>query len=135
MSYAIDLAKAARRHLEAAQLLDRDPPQGRRDVAGYLYGVAAECALKQIMRKSGMPPQQNKRDDPFFLHFPDLKTALRVTAAGRLQSQLLRYANDSRLMREWDIEMRYAPSSDVLEKPIDEWARQARQLTADMEAL
>ena len=135
MSYAIDLAKAARRHLEAAQLLDRDSPQGRRDVAGYLYGVAAECALKQLMRASGMLPQADKRGDPFFLHFPELKTALRVSAAGRLQSRLLRYANDNRLMREWDVKMRYAPSWDVLAMPLDEWAEQARRLTADMEAL
>lgn len=134
MGYGQDLANAAQRHLEAAKLLDREFPQGRRDVAGYLYGMAAECALKQIMWRSGMREQKDKKNDPFYLHFPELKTALRVSASGRFQAQLLRYANDSRLMRDWSVKMRYAHSSDVLEKPIDEWAKQARDLTGDMRA-
>lgn len=63
----MDLLNAARRHLEAAELLDQPNPQGRRDVAGYLYGIAAECSLKAIMWKSGMRQQPNQKDDPFFL--------------------------------------------------------------------
>jgi hypothetical protein len=134
MSYGMDLAKAARRHFEAAALLDEDPPKGRRDVAGYLYGIAAECALKEIMWRSGMRKREDdRRNDPFYMHFPDLKRTLRDSAKGRFQSQLLQYAHDSRLMNEWEVEMRYAPSSDVLGKPIEKWAEQAKKLLTHME--
>jgi hypothetical protein len=75
MSYSRDFRSSAHRHLEAAHLLtEGTPPNGRPDVGGYLYGIAAECALKQIMRDSGMrelPPDQ-RRDDPFYSHFPEL---------------------------------------------------------------
>lgn len=136
MGYGTDLANAAVRHFEAAEQLDRPFPQGRRDVAGYLYGISAECALKKIMMLVGMrpmPPDQRK-SDPFYLHFPELKTALRDAMSGRMQSQLAKYANDGRLMSEWNVEMRYAHSRDVLEKDIAKWAEQAKQLKSDMGA-
>lgn len=132
MDYGTDYANAARRHLGAAELLDRDFPKGRRDVAGYLYGIAAECALKEMMRRSGMPLD---RESGFYLHFPDLKGAILNDAKGRGNAQLSRYANDGGLMREWNVKMRYAHSSEVLSKCIDEWATQAKGLTDDMGAL
>ena len=135
MAYRRDLAKSARRHFEAATHLNQ--PGGRKDIAGYLYGIAAECALKEIMRQHGLRPRQPEpqRDDPFYLHFPALKTALRDEPIGRHQSVLHKYAKDPKLMQEWDIQMRYAPSADVLEKPIDEWAAQAKQLVEEMGTL
>jgi hypothetical protein len=134
MSYGTDFANAARRHLGAAEMLDREFPEGRRDVAGYLYGIAAERALKEIMRRFGMPLD---KESGFYLHFPDLKRAILHGARGRLNAQLGRYASDGGLMREWDVKMRYAHSSEVLSKPhlIDEWAKKARELMKDMEAL
>lgn len=131
MAYPIELARAAQRHLEAAMLLDQTPPSGKRDVAGYLYGIAAECALKQIMWYSGMRPT-DERDDPFFLHFPALKTVLRDCARGRHAGRLSAHARDSRLMAEWDVKMRYADGPSVLGKPIDRWSVQARSLVQEM---
>jgi hypothetical protein len=48
MSFHPNLPEAARRHLHAADLLC-DEPRHRKDVAGYLYGIAAECAIKQML--------------------------------------------------------------------------------------
>ncbi len=132
MAYGTDLTRAARRHLEAAIHLDQPAPRGKRDVAGYLYGVAAECALKQIMWCSNMRPVQ-QRDDPFYMHFPELKTALRDSAQGRHQSRLLRHALNDALMSQWDVKMRYASGSEVLSKPIDRWCEQARALVQEMD--
>lgn len=47
-------------------------------VAGYLFGLAGELAIKQIMIESGMRPKTPKgqRDDPIYAHFPTLRTLL-----------------------------------------------------------
>jgi hypothetical protein len=135
MAYRQDLSNSARRHLEAATKLDEPGSPRRRDIAGYLYGLAAECALKELMRQSGMQPLPDRRKDPFYLHFPELKTFLRDQASGRYHGRLYKHATNSALMREWDIAMRYAPSADVFSKPIDEWAEQAKNLVQEMGAI
>ena len=135
VSYRRDLGDAARRHKAAADRL-REPPQhsARPDVAAYLDGLAAECALKEIMWQSGMRPT-GRSDDPFYLHFPAVKAALRDQAQGRQQGTLAKYAGDPSLMNEWDITMRYAHRSDVLSKPLDRWKDQAAQLLRALDDL
>lgn len=139
MVYSQDLTNSARRHLAAAERLD-DPNSQRhrhRHVAGYLYGVAAECALKQIMRESGIPrlTTEQRRDDPYFAHFPVLKTMLLDRIQGRRSADLRRYAEDSALMNEWNTDMRYAPGSDIQHRHVDRWRVQARELVNAMEAM
>lgn len=135
MAYGLDLPRAARRHRDAAIELDADPPKGKKDVAGYLYGITAECALKEIMRLSGMRllPRERRRDDPFYMHFPELKTALCDQAQGRHQASLLRHARNGALLAEWDVSMRYASGPEVLAKPITRWRDQALALVEEME--
>jgi len=134
MSYSVDLEKSAKRHLQAADLLNRPHPNGRPDVAGYLYGIAAECALKQILRGSGVPPlpEAERRNDPYYEHFPRLKTLLRDSLRGRRAGDLRRYAEDDSLMSDWGIEMRYAPGHEVL-RHVDRWRQQAHKLVDDMQ--
>jgi hypothetical protein len=107
-TYDRDMRATAYRHLEAAVHLYN--ATDRKDVAGYLFGIAAECALKQIMLDSGMRPlaADKRRDDPFYVHFEDLKTLLRDTSEGRRRSDLITLANDSSFMQNWDITMRYS---------------------------
>ncbi len=136
MAYSLDLANSCRRHLEAANHLNTPalrPP--RADVAGYLYGIAAECALKEIMRTSGMRPlaPEDRRDDPFFAHFPELKTMLRDCVHGRRAGELRKYAEDGQLMNEWDTRMRYAPARDILPRHVTRWKEQAEALKQAME--
>ncbi|MBF0306831.1 MAG: hypothetical protein HQL41_14395, partial [Alphaproteobacteria bacterium] len=100
---------------------------------GYLFGVAAECALKHIMFDSGMRPSGVRRDDPFFAHFEELKTLLRDTAAGRRASELLRYANDQGLMQHWDTDMRYSHGNDIESKWIEKWRGHAKDLVERMD--
>jgi hypothetical protein len=82
-SYAHDFRKAAHRHLDAGERLNET---ARADVAGYLFGIAAECALKHLMLTSGMRPLpiESRREDPFYAHFEELKAILRDSASGRL---------------------------------------------------
>src|SRR5262245_12890148 len=102
LAYRTDFAVAARRHLRAAQVLYETAGAGAqpgcRAVAGYLFGLSGELALKQMMRVSGMVPlEPRSRDDPFYVHFPHLKARLLDSAKGRVAGKLRQVAEDSRL--------------------------------------
>jgi hypothetical protein len=124
MAFTPNMREAARRHLQAADLLS----SGHRcDVAGYLYGIAAECALKAMMIEMGMRPRETRsKDDPFFVHFPTLRTMLRDRELGRLGQQITRLVQSDSFMNNWDIDMRYSPGQ-IQPSWVDEWARQAKR--------
>ena len=127
MAYGINFWDAARRYLQAANCLhDREPPC-RVDVAGYLYGIAAECALKEIMRRS------LHWREPEHVHFPELKVVLRDSAQGRHAGILRRFAEDGAFMSEWDIAMRYAPRADISLVQVRRWRVNASDAIAAME--
>lgn len=132
MSYSIDLANAAMRHYEAGEHLHSKSQ--RQDVAGYLYGIAAECAVKELMRRSGMRPKEPelRREDPFYAHFPELKTMLRNRIHGR-NSQIIQRFIEASFMHEWDTDMRYAPAKDIEARKIDRWREQAKQVIGAMQ--
>jgi hypothetical protein len=138
MAYKKDVRTAALRHFRAAQVLygqagPGDQP-GCRAVAGYLFGIAGELAVKELMRASGMMPSQgvDRRDDPFFAHFPGLKTMLATAAQGRRAGELRRLSEDSRLFQNWDIEMRYAPTKDISANWVEAWKASAEELISRM---
>jgi hypothetical protein len=138
MEYSQNLADSARRHLGAAISLHNDNEPGtrpgKRAVAGYLFGLAGELALKKMMSDSGMRPRNNvqKRDDPFYAHFPILRTLLRDNAQGRRQGELMRHANDAKLFQNWDTNMRYAPTKDIRDDWTKQWRSQAEALVQTM---
>lgn len=129
--YGTDLAGSARRHLRAAQnLLEDNRPgdqPGCRAVAGYLFGLAGELALKEMMRQSGMRPltPEERGDDPFFTHFPALKTLLKRSVQGRRAGEIRKIAENSQLFQCWDTNMRYAPTADIKAEWVSAWAGHA----------
>lgn len=132
-SYARDLARSARRHLQAAEhLLDETH---RKDVAGYLYGIAAECAMKQMMINSGMRELvvEKRNEDPFYAHFEELKTLVCDQAYGRLAGGLTRYAGNSSFMQHWAISMRYSPGKDIQIEWVNCWRRDAKNIVETMD--
>ena len=141
MAYTQDFPVAARRHLKAAQTLfetqNAGAQPGCKAVAGYLFGLSGELAVKQIMRKSGMMPQASdeRRDDPFYAHFPEIKTQLRNTVRGRNAGILLKFSNDSSLFQEWSIDMRYAPTTDTKHRWIVAWKENAERLVGEMDSV
>lgn len=138
MAYRQDLQGSARRHLRAATELDQvvsaGSQPGCKAVAGYLYGLAGELALKALMRDSGMTPlsPKERRSDPYFAHFPELKTQLLDAAQGRRSGELLAIAK-SNDFQNWDTVMRYASTADVLPGWIDAWKVSAHKLVETME--
>lgn len=139
MSYGQDLQGSARRHLRAAtevhQVVGAGTQPGCKAVAGYLYGLAGELAVKSLMRKSGMAPlpPERRRDDPYYAHFPELKTRLRDMAQGRRSGELLAIANSSHF-NNWSTDMRYAPTADIQSGWIDAWRASAHSLVEIMDA-
>jgi hypothetical protein len=140
MAYSVNMRISARRHFRAAQALYQqsgggDQP-GCKTVAGYLFGIAGELAVKELMRASGIKPllEQDRRDDPFFAHFPALKRILAM-AQGRRSGDLRRISQNPRLFQNWDTSMRYAPTEDIRLDWVDEWKESARDLIALMETV
>ncbi len=131
MAYATDFPAAARRHFSAAQDLIGGH---RKDVAGYLYGIAVECAVKKMMIDAGLRPltEAKRRDDPFFAHFPELRTMLRDALSGRMSAPLTTLINDDSFMNQWSTRMRYSHGRDITNAWIDAWAVQARQAIASI---
>lgn len=120
---------AARRHLLAADAL---MVASRHDVAGYLYGIAAECAIKAMMLDAGIRPRSEHRTpgDPFFAHFPDLRTLLRDSLQGRRSAPLAGYIQNDAFMNNWSTRMRYSHGREVKNLWVKAWAQQARQAVA-----
>jgi hypothetical protein len=141
VAYRIDLAASARRHLKAAQgLYDTGAAgaqPGSKVVAGYLFGLSGELAVKEMMRTSGIRrlSPTKRRDDPFYAHFPALKTRLLAIKLGRRAEELRRVAEDDALFQYWDTDMRYAPTTDVRLPWVAAWKQSAEDLVAKMDTL
>jgi hypothetical protein len=139
MAYTQGIKVAARRHLRSATVLHAESSAGAqpgcRAVAGYLFGLAGELAVKQIMLDSGMRPMAagDRRDDPFYAHFPELKAML-STAPGRRSQELRKVSEDSSLFQNWNVAMRYAPTTEIGPKYVDAWKVSAEALIVRMEA-
>ena len=126
-----DMRAAARRHQEAAEKLHEGT---RRDVAGYLYGLAAECGIKALMLDLGMRPAANARsgDDPFYAHFTRLKTMLRDDAHARQHEDLRKFTEDNGFMEHWDVTMRYSDGKGIRPAWVDRWRQNAKDVMAEI---
>ncbi len=131
--YGRDMRASAHRHINAAELLLETH---RKDVAGYLLGWAAECALKYMMQKAGIKelPLSQRQSDPYYAHFEGVKTLLDDCLQGRRDETLRKITRQSSLMQHWATSMRYSDGKDIDPKWIDRWHADAKQLIAAMDA-
>lgn len=131
MEYTFDMPAAARRNLQAARELG---PGARRDVAAYLYGIAAECAVKAMMLDAGMRRLEpaRRREDPFFMHFPALRTHLLDRVGGRRAAVLAKFVSDPRFLSEWSTSMRYSDGREIKANWMNVWEEQAIQAVASI---
>lgn len=137
--YRRNLGSAARRHLRSAQILyasvEAGAQPGSRAVAGYIFGLVGELALKEMMRISGIVelPENQRRSDPFYAHFPYLQALMLERLSGRREGQLRKFAENSRLFANWHTNMRYAPTDDIQASWIETWKQSAEKLVAQMD--
>jgi hypothetical protein len=129
MAFTAKMLEAARRNLEAADQLDTGR---RRDVAGYLYGIAAECAIKEMFRVVAVQPEHDK-DAILYAHFPKLRTLLRDALGGRGSKPLWRFILNDAFLHNWDVKMRYADARQIPNDWVDDWKKQAKDVVGAME--
>ena len=141
MAYRQDVSSSAKRHLRAANelhaVVSRGSQPGCKAVAGYLFGLSGELAIKAMMRESGMKPlaADRRRDDPFYAHFPELKTRLLLTLSGRRAGELRKIVETNSLFQNWNTEMRYAPTEDIEDAWVESWKVSAHDLVHRMDLL
>ncbi len=82
------------------------------------------------MREAGLIPQDRRREDPFYAHFPELQTMVRDRMAGRRGGPLLRFIEDQAFMHHWDTDMRYCNASEIQDTWVEDWQSQARNVVA-----
>jgi hypothetical protein len=126
MAYTNDMKAAARRLSQAADKLNH---AGTRAVAAYLFGLAAECALKALA--AGLPGGTAEAIQ--YTHFPALRTALRQLQCGRRAAPLRQLVESDSFMNQWDVAIRYACNEDIYDKPIDTWREQSINAVSLME--
>jgi hypothetical protein len=129
VNYPPDMRRAASRHWAAAEAL-RDKPERR--VAGYLYGIACECAVKQRMIEVGLQPPRGGRTGPFYAHYPEIRGLLADAIEGRGAAGLRRCCEPS-FLNEWDVAMRYSDGTKINDAKIERWREDARYALEELE--
>lgn len=79
-------------------------------------------------------PADRRHDDPFYKHFPKLKTFLLDSAKGRRSGELRKIAETAALFQNWDTDMRYAPTVDIRDEWIESWKTSAAELVNRMDS-
>lgn len=133
----VDYRGAARRHAADADLL---LAQGRLPNAGQLYGFAAECGLKWMIKECGAlvgPDNGFPRKSRYRQHLPrliDLLDEMENLANGRYASHFLAYLHDVDDLADWDIDDRYRAEGDVNLASVPAWQNAVRQVLAALDA-
>ena len=122
------MIKATHRNWDAAER-NRNAVAPDRTTAGYLYGIAAECAVKALFRD--IPWTTDNRDGPVYSHFPQLKAKLRDAIAGRGASKLARFTN-THFMEGWAIDIRYSDGTLPDNATLEKWRSDAEVARAEL---
>lgn len=114
MAYVTNMRAAGQRHYaDGIKLFD----DRRFDNAGYHFGFAAECAVKQRLLECGVAQE----DDAVWKHWPSLRTLALLAIASRSAADLRRVLAPANYMAQWDVTMRYAGNAAVDEPPARRW--------------
>jgi hypothetical protein len=122
MAYTINLPQAAQRHMRDGNTLLASKSAQH---AGYHFGFAIECAIKSVLFRYGFRSAETRRSDPYWAHFPALRTLLLRDGRGRLSQKLYDAVSHDSFMQNWDTDMRYASNQAVSEEQARKWQAQA----------
>jgi hypothetical protein len=118
MAYTTDMQVAAHRHYaDGCKLLSHKCF----DNAGYHFGLAAECAIKQKLVYCGLLTD----DEAFWKHWPTLKGHALLAVVGRQAAPARTLLQRGSFMQHWDIVMRYAQNGSVDEEQANRWKADA----------
>lgn len=123
MTYPNDLRQAAERHyVDGKDLQDKK----RFANAGYHFGFAAECAIKQFLIEQRIPTTE----PTYWEHFPTLRTLALTTLKSRKAAKLSCLLGSANFFQEWDITMRYAGNTAITPERAEKWRDQANKTIA-----
>lgn len=118
MAYKIDLRDSAFRHFRDGETLLKAKSAQH---AGYHFGFSAECAFKSVMPLHTFPKKEERRGDPFWAHFPELRTLLIRDGKGRFKQKLYDLLAHDSFMQNWDTDIRYAADHSVDQTRAEKW--------------
>lgn len=118
MACDIHLEQSAKRHYDDGVLLMENR---RFDAAGYHFGFAAECAVKQLIRDAGVMTS----DPAIWEHFPELRNLALQSLSGRAAGPLRTLLERDSFMQFWGVRMRYAPNGSIKADMAERWRTQA----------
>lgn len=118
MAYTTNLRAAARRHYNDGRKLLVDKCY---DNAGYHFGFAAECAVKQKLIDCGVRAD----DGAIWTHWPRLRQLGMLAIAGRSADPVRKLLDSGSFMQGWDTKMRYAASGSISDATAEKWRADA----------
>ena len=106
MTLPVDFAGAHRRHWQDAELLFISERLGNAD---HLYGLSAECGLKAVMKKLGMPVDTTGLPPKQFrTHVQELWPQFKAFASGHGGARYVEELPSGRPFADWSHHDRYA---------------------------
>lgn len=127
---SLDFKDAAQRHWSDAELLYAEQ---RWPNADQLYGVAAECSLKAIMKSLGMPidSHDKPKDRRHRVHINRLWSEFQTFAQGKGASTYAAMLPSTNPFLDWGVDQRYWHSNQIAQttvQPHRQGSGQARML-------
>lgn len=119
-------SEAAARHFRSG---DRLIAENEFAEAGYLYGLAAECAVKAVLAPNNTLPKKLRK------HFPELVDAVLDYAEGRSIGRLAEELSRTKqpYLAGWHTDVRYAGNKSVPCDQAEQWRMDANKLLEWME--
>ncbi len=127
MTQTMDFVAAHRRHWEDAELLLDHERLGNAD---HLYGFSAECGLKAVMTRLGMPlePSGDPREREHRKHIQELWPVFKSFAEERAGSVYLRQLPRGTPFSDWSHHARYSRTGCSGENAVDQHRDAARDI-------
>jgi hypothetical protein len=84
--------------------------------------------LKVSPVQTHIPRREDRRNDPYWAHFPELRTLLIRDGRGRLPQKLYQLLAQASFMQNWDTDIRYAADHAIDEERASLWRKQAEAI-------
>lgn len=89
---------------------------------------------KAMMQAAGIPPGADRRRDPYYAHFEDLKQLFLDSQVPRRAATLRQFAERSNFMQAWNTSMRYSDGKQLTERVVNRWRNDATSIVAAMDS-
>jgi hypothetical protein len=120
MAYTTNYEEAANRHFHDGRKLEA---ANRYDGAGYHFGFAAECALKECLIAAGVRTD----DASIWKHYPALPSFAILALQTRSAAPLRTVLEKRDFLQHWSTDMRYASNGSISQARSEKWRNEANE--------